>query len=120
MTELVGNPVTEATHTVRLTPSAVEKAKYFMSLEQRDDLRLRLHVEAGGCSGFRYDMRFDDQEMDGDAVVDFDGVELVVNRKVAPYVDGAEIDYTDTIHSSGFQMNNPSAVNTCACGDSFN
>jgi Fe-S cluster assembly iron-binding protein IscA len=57
---------------------------------------------------------------DGDAIVAFDGVEVVVDKKSAPYLEGASIDYEDTLHSSGFQINNPNAASTCACGDSFN
>ena len=56
----------------------------------------------------------------GDAVVEFDGVQVVVDKKSAPYLEGAEIDYEDTIQASGFQINNPNAQSTCACGDSFN
>ena len=120
MTDTAGNTLTESTHGVTLTPAAIDKAKVLLDREQRDDLRLRLVVKAGGCSGFRYDMYFDEREMDGDAVVSFDGVEVVVDKKSAPYLDGASIDYEDTLHASGFQINNPNASNTCACGDSFN
>ena len=120
MSEITGNTLTEATHGVSLTATAIEKAKALMAREQRDDLRLRLVVKAGGCSGFRYDMFFDERDNEGDAVVSFDGVEVVVDKKSAPYLDGASIDYEDTLHASGFQINNPNASNTCACGDSFN
>lgn len=120
MSETFGNTLTPATHGVTLTPTAIDKAKTLMGREQRDDLRLRLVVKAGGCSGFRYDMFFDERELDGDAVVAFDGVEVVIDPKSAPYLEGASIDYEDTLQSSGFQINNPNAANTCACGDSFN
>jgi iron-sulfur cluster assembly accessory protein len=120
MTEITGNTVTEKSHGVVLTPTAVVKAKALMEREQRDDLRLRLVVKAGGCSGFKYDMFFDERDNEGDAIVTFDGVEVVVDKKSAPYLDGASIDYEDTLHSSGFQINNPNAASTCACGDSFN
>ncbi len=120
MSELVGTTLTENTHGVTLTPSAIVKAKALIGREQRDDLRLRLVVKAGGCSGFKYDMFFDERETDGDAVVAFDGVEVVVDKKSAPYLDGASIDYEDTLQSSGFQINNPNAASSCACGDSFN
>lgn len=117
---MTGNTLTEATHGVVLTPAAVDKAKGLLQREQRDDLRLRLVVKAGGCSGFRYDLFFDERDNEGDAVVEFDGVQVVVDKKSAPYLDGAEIDYEDTIQASGFQINNPNAQSTCACGDSFN
>jgi iron-sulfur cluster assembly accessory protein len=117
---MTGNTLTEATHGVVLTPAAVDKAKGLIMREQRDDLRLRLVVKAGGCSGFRYDLFFDERDNEGDAVVEFDGVQVVVDKKSAPYLEGAEIDYEDTIQASGFQINNPNAQSTCACGDSFN
>ena len=107
-------------HGVTLTPNAAVKAKSLMEREQRDDLRLRLVVKTGGCSGFRYDLYFDERDLEGDSVVDFDGVGVVIDRKSAPYLEGASIDYEDTLQSSGFQINNPNAQNTCACGDSFN
>lgn len=117
---MTGNTLTDSTHGVTLTPAAVDKAKGLLQREQRDDLRLRLVVKAGGCSGFRYDLFFDERDNDGDAIVEFDGVQVVVDKKSAPYLDGAEIDYEDTIQASGFQINNPNAQSTCACGDSFN
>jgi iron-sulfur cluster assembly accessory protein len=117
---MTGNTLTEATHGVVLTPAAVDKAKGLIMREQRDDLRLRLVVKAGGCSGFRYDLFFDERDNEGDAVVEFDGVQVVVDKKSAPYLDGAELDYEDTIQASGFQINNPNAQSSCACGDSFN
>ncbi len=117
---MTGNTLTDSTHGVTLTPAAVDKAKGLLQREQRDDLRLRLVVKAGGCSGFRYDLFFDERDNDGDAVVEFDGVQVVVDKKSAPYLEGAEIDYEDTIQASGFQINNPNAQSTCACGDSFN
>lgn len=120
MSETSGTTITENTHGVTLTPTAIVKAKALLEREQRDDLRLRLVVKAGGCSGFRYDMFFDERDNEGDAIVAFDGVEVVVDKKSAPYLDGASIDYEDTLHASGFQINNPNASNTCACGDSFN
>lgn len=120
MTELLGNPITESAHGVTLTNNAIDKAKVLLDREQRDDLRLRLVVKAGGCSGFRYDLFFDERVMDGDAIVAFDGVEVVIDKKSAPYLEGASIDYEDSIQASGFQINNPNAQNTCACGDSFN
>ena len=84
MTEITGTTVTEKSHGVVLTPTAAIKAKALMEREQRDDLRLRLVVKAGGCSGFKYDMFFDERDNDGDAIVAFDGVEVVVDKKSAP------------------------------------
>ena len=65
------------------------------------------------------DLYFDERTLDGDAVVDFDGVEVVVDRMSAPYLMGATIDFADTIEKQGFTIDNPNAGHSCACGDSF-
>ncbi len=110
---------TKAPHEVTLTTVAAEKVKGLLAQEGRDDLRLRLAVQPGGCSGLIYQLYFDDRTMDGDAVRDFDGVELVVDRMSVPYLAGATVDFADTIEKQGFQIDNPNAGGSCACGDSF-
>jgi iron-sulfur cluster assembly accessory protein len=82
-------------------------------------LRLRLAVEAGGCAGYSYDLGFDDADREGDAVVEFDGVPLVVDGLSAPMLEGAVIDYEDTIQKQGFSIENPNKQRGCACGNSF-
>ncbi|HET8616395.1 MAG TPA: iron-sulfur cluster assembly accessory protein, partial [Actinomycetales bacterium] len=84
---------TATAHGVVLTPVAVEKVRSLLQQEGRDDLRLRIGVQPGGCSGLIYQLYFDERELDGDQVVDFDGVELVVDRMSAPYLEGASIDF---------------------------
>ena len=73
----------------------------------------------GGCSGLRYELFFDDRTLDGDALVYFGGIGLAVDRMSKPYLDGAVIDFVDTIEKQGFTIDNPNAQNSCACGDSF-
>jgi iron-sulfur cluster assembly accessory protein len=107
-------------HGVQLTPFAVEKVSALLAQEGRDDLRLRVAVQPGGCSGLRYDLYFDERLLDGDQVVDFGGVEVVLDRMSIPYLDGATIDFADTIQKQGFTIDNPNAQGSCACGDSFN
>ena len=85
----------------------------------RDDLRLRVGVQPGGCSGLIYQLYFDERFLDGDAVADFDGVEVIVDKMSVPYLDGATIDFADTIEQQGFTIDNPNATGSCACGDSF-
>ncbi len=109
----------EATHGVTLTPVAAEKVKSLLSQEGRDDLRLRIGVQPGGCSGLIYQLYFDERSLDGDLTRDFGGVEVVVDRMSAPYLDGASIDFADTIEKQGFTIDNPNAGSSCACGDSF-
>lgn len=106
-------------HEVTLTEGAAAKVKSLLEQEGRDDLRLRVAVQPGGCSGLIYQLYFDDRLLEGDAVRDFDGVEVVVDRMSVPYLNGATIDFADTIERQGFTIDNPNAANTCACGDSF-
>ncbi|GGK87712.1 iron-sulfur cluster insertion protein ErpA [Mangrovihabitans endophyticus] len=102
-----------------LTDVAADKVKALIEQEGRDDLRLRIAVQPGGCSGLRYQLFFDERSLDGDIVSDFNGVEVVVDRMSAPYLGGATIDYADRIDAQGFTIDNPNAQNSCACGDSF-
>ena len=112
--------MTEATkHGVVLTETAVAKVKTLLQAEGRDDLRLRVSVQPGGCSGLIYQLFFDEQLEAADAIVDFDGVEVVVDPMSVPYLDGASIDFEDSIQKQGFTIDNPNAANSCACGDSF-
>lgn len=110
---------TEA-HGVTLSEAAAAKAKSLLEQEGRDDLALRIAVQPGGCAGLRYNLFFDDRTLDGDLVTEFGGVNLTVDRMSAPYVQGATIDFVDTIEKQGFTIDNPNATGSCACGDSFN
>ena len=109
----------EQTHGVQLTDVAAGKVKSLLEQEGRDDLRLRVGVQPGGCSGLIYQLYFDERTLDGDLLRDFDGVEVVVDRMSAPYLEGATIDFADTIEKQGFTIDNPNAGSSCACGDSF-
>jgi iron-sulfur cluster assembly accessory protein len=109
-----------ATHGVLLTDAAATKAKALLDQEGRDDLFLRIQVEPGGCAGLRYSLYFDDRSLDGDVTAEFGGVALAVDRMSAPYMQGATIDYADSIEKQGFTIDNPNATGSCACGDSFN
>ena len=102
-----------------LTDTAASKVKSLLEQEGRDDLALRVAVQPGGCSGLRYQLFFDERDLDGDIVTDFDGVEVVVDRMSSPYLNGAMIDFVDTIEKQGFTIDNPNASGSCACGDSF-
>jgi iron-sulfur cluster assembly accessory protein len=116
-------PVTEAPETdaktVVLSDVAAVKVKHLLDQEGRDDLALRIAVQPGGCSGLRYQLFFDERTLDGDEVVDFSGVKVVVDRMSVPYLAGATIDFVDTIEKQGFTIDNPNAGGSCACGDSF-
>lgn len=107
------------THGVTLTEVAQAKVRALLEQEGRTDLRLRIAVQPGCCSGLIYQLYFDERVLDGDAVRDFDGVEVIVDKMSAPYLDGSTIDFEDTIEKQGFSIDNPNAAGSCACGDSF-
>ena len=104
---------------VILTATAAAKVSSLLAAEGRDDLRLRIAVQPGGCSGLRYQLYFDEREIDGDIDVEFGGVHVVTDKMSAPYLAGATIDFVDTIEKQGFTIDNPNATGSCACGDSF-
>jgi iron-sulfur cluster assembly accessory protein len=112
-------PETTTQSGVILTGTAAAKVKSLLEQEGRDDLRLRVAVQPGGCSGLRYQLFFDERQLEGDLTSEFGGVEVVTDRMSAPYLTGATIDFMDTIEQQGFTIDNPNASGSCACGDSF-
>src|SRR3569832_1219734 len=102
-----------------MTEAAATKVRALLDQEGRDDLRLRIAVQPGGCSGLRYSLFFDARSIDGDQVTDFNGVEVVVDRMSVPYLTGATIDNDNTNKQQGNTIDNPNATSSCACGDSF-
>ena len=119
MTEQVETTTERRTDQINLSPVAAAKVKSLLEQEGRDDLALRISVQPGGCSGLRYQLFFDERTLDGDVVTDFDGVAVVVDRMSVPYLNGAMIDFVDSIEKQGFTIDNPNATGSCACGDSF-
>ena len=113
---------TEATTTtgIQLTDVAAAKVSALLAQEGRDDLNLRVAVQPGGCSGLKYQLYFDDRNMDGDIVREFGAVKVITDKMSDPYLMGATIDFVDTIEKQGFTIDNPQAQGSCACGDSFN
>ena len=104
---------------INVSDAAASKVRTLLEQEGRDDLALRIAVQPGGCSGLRYQLFFDERTLDGDVATDFDGVSVVVDRMSRPYLNGALIDFVDTIEKQGFTIDNPNAGGSCACGDSF-
>jgi iron-sulfur cluster assembly accessory protein len=102
-----------------ITEAAATKVAALLAQEGRDDLRLRVAVQPGGCSGLRYQLYFDERAFDGDIVKEFGGVGVVTDKMSGPYLMGATIDFVDTIEKQGFTIDNPNATGSCACGDSF-
>ena len=103
-----------------LTPRAVDMVKQLRTREGLPESRaLRVAVVGGGCSGFSYQLDFDDGARDGDRVLEYDGVRVVVDETSAQYLAGTEIDYVSSLHGGGFKFVNPKATHTCGCGSSF-
>jgi iron-sulfur cluster assembly accessory protein len=117
--ELTTAPADAPAKDVSLTEGAAVKVRALLDQEGRDDLRLRIAVQPGGCAGLQYQLFFDERSLDGDVELNLHGVPLVVDRMSAPYLGGATIDFTDTIEQQGFTIDNPNASSGCACGNSF-
>ena len=107
------------TQSVVFTEQAARKVSDLMSNEGRDDLKLRVFVTGGGCSGFQYGFSFEDSEAEDDTHVDTLGVRLLIDSMSIVYLEGAEIDYRDDVNGAQFVIRNPNATTTCGCGSSF-
>jgi iron-sulfur cluster assembly accessory protein len=105
---------------ITLTEAAANKVQALAAQEDVAELALRISVAPGGCAGLRYQLSLDEEVLDGDVSDEFYGVKLVTDRMSAPYLQGATIDFVDSIQQVGFTIDNPNATGTCACGHSFN
>jgi iron-sulfur cluster assembly accessory protein len=105
--------------TIQLTPSAVAKVKEILAKQPEQFEGLRIAVVGGGCSGFQYQMGFEKASGLNDQVINFDGLKVIVDNGSLQYVKGAEVDYVEGLHGTGFKFNNPNAVSSCGCGESF-
>ena len=99
--------------------SAAAKVKDLIEEEKNPDLKLRVYVSGGGCSGFQYGFSFDEKVNEGDTTVEKDGVSLLIDPMSFQYLVGAEIDYVDDLQGARFIIRNPNASTTCGCGSSF-
>jgi iron-sulfur cluster assembly protein len=105
---------------VSLTESAAEKIKALMAQEPAGEAEvLRVAIRGGGCSGFEYALGFDRGPSEGDLEAEGFGVRVVVDPFSAPYLQGAKVDYLETIQEAGFKIDNPNAAASCGCGSSF-
>lgn len=104
---------------VELSDEAQQKTSQLLEQSGRYDLRLRIAVQPGGCSGLIYQLYFDEREIEGDVVHDYGDFEVVVDRMSVPYLEGSTVTFEDTIEKQGFSIDNPNAQGSCACGDSF-
>lgn len=104
---------------LQFTDAAAIKVKDLVSDEENPNLRLRVYITGGGCSGFQYGFTFDDQINDGDMMIEKQGVALVVDPMSLQYLVGGSVDYTEGLEGSRFIVTNPNAKSTCGCGSSF-
>ncbi len=104
---------------VIFTESAAAKVSELIKDEGNDELKLRVFITGGGCSGFQYGFTFEEQTSDDDTQVEKDGVTLLIDPASYQYLVGAEIDFTDGVEGSQFVIRNPNATTTCGCGSSF-
>ena len=104
---------------ISLTSRAIEKIKMLVVEENNSELRLRVYIVGGGCSGFQYGFTFDDSVQDDDTSVKEGGATVIVDAMSFQYLIGSELDYTEGLEGSRFVVNNPNATTTCGCGASF-
>ena len=104
---------------LQLTDQAVEKVKQLMARENKEGYGLRVAVQGGGCSGFRYGLSYEKEQTENDHVLEFNGLRVFVDAMSNLHLDGIRVDYVDSLSSSGFKIDNPKATGTCGCGASF-
>ncbi len=104
---------------VLVSANAIKKVQGLLDEEGNPDLKLRVFVTGGGCSGFQYGFTFDELVADDDATITKEGVSVVVDSMSYPYLAGSQIDYKEDLEGSKFVVNNPNAATTCGCGSSF-
>lgn len=116
---LIGSRPMQETMVLTMTPEAVRRLKQFMDEQGMPDAYLRVFVAPGGCSGLQYGMALEEAAEEDDLTFECEGVRVVVDPFSASYLQGAEIDYVNSLMGGGFTIHNPNAVATCACGHSF-
>lgn len=102
-----------------LTAKALEMVRAALQREGRPGHALRVGISGGGCSGMKYNLAFEEDPRDDDAVIELDGVRLLIDPASEPYLRGVVIDYVTGLHGAGFKFLNPNAQRTCGCGSSF-
>lgn len=101
------------------TDSAARKVKTLIEEEGNDNLKLRVYITGGGCAGFSYGFKFDEDAKEDDTQVENQGVTLLVDPMSIQYLAGSEVDYTEGLQGAQFVVKNPNATSTCGCGSSF-
>ncbi|PYV08088.1 MAG: iron-sulfur cluster insertion protein ErpA [Acidobacteria bacterium] len=104
---------------LEITPTAIAKVKEIIAQQDPQPRALRVGVVGGGCSGFSYQMNFENDTNGIDKVFDFDGLKVFVDHASLMYLNGTKIDYVESLEGSGFKFENPNVKSTCGCGSSF-
>jgi iron-sulfur cluster insertion protein len=104
---------------IQITANAVQKVRTLLEEENNFDLKLRVYVTGGGCSGFQYGFSFDEDAAEDDTVIAKDGIQVIVDPMSYPYLVGSKVDYEEGLQGSKFTVQNPNATSTCGCGSSF-
>jgi iron-sulfur cluster assembly protein len=104
---------------IQLTPRAIDKVREILDTQEPKPAGLRIAVVGGGCSGFSYSMAFENTPNMLDKSYHYEGLKVFVDQASLLYLDGAEVDYVETLEGSGFKFNNPNVKSTCGCGSSF-
>src|SRR3954471_3912083 len=113
------NAMTEMPTPLVFSENAANKVKQLIDEEGNTELKLRVFVSGGGCSGFQYGFTFDEAQNEDDTVMEKNGVQLLIDAMSFQYLTGAEIDYTEGLEGAQFVIKNPNATSTCGCGSSF-
>lgn len=104
---------------IQITASAVAKVRSLVEEEGNDELKFRVYVTGGGCSGFQYGFSFDDETAEDDTQIHKEGITLIVDAMSYPYLVGSQVDYEEGLQGAKFTVKNPNATSTCGCGSSF-
>lgn len=104
---------------ITLTENAINAVSRFIAGSEKPSAGLRIEVSDGGCSGYQYGLRLEEQQLAGDTVIECGAVRVLIDENSMPMLDGMIVDFIDSLDGSGFKFTNPNAVKSCACGSSF-
>ncbi len=115
----MNTPMLPMPNALVVTESAAKKVKQLVEQESNPELKLRIFIQGGGCSGFQYGFKFDENANDDDTRIEKDGITVLIDPMSFQYLMGAEIDYQEGLEGAQFVLKNPNARTTCGCGSSF-
>ncbi len=104
---------------ITITEKAASKVKELLKSEKKESYGLRIEVVPGGCSGFEYGFSFDNKKVSNDTIIEKDGLKVFVDKESLAMIDGATVDFIETLQGAGFKVSNPKAKSSCGCGHSF-